>query len=750
MIASSAVNDWPTLLAAVLSRYDEILLEAVASAVVRPRGAISASDRAERIIGAVDNPVIVDRRLGEIGDASPPSRHLLAIMAHFHAVRVPLADAVSLLATLGHGNPLVAVRCALEAGLVFPDLRQPGSAEVGQGILHSFEAWLAGTPVAHLALLIPPVVMSRALPFSLGLPDIRKGELIRATAAQAAFVTEQQRRTTEGLPLLEDTPPTPVDPVLPLGGAIEGDGFDIPCRLAVLWQMAGEAPVRLTQAGEFYRRDSDRLRQLPALSIDDDLIAAKLPDYSGFLVDLARTTGVLACQDTDLVPGTFPVEWQSGIYGMLESLYRSLFDVRVWNPRDGWKPEPETANPFPSAELLALLLLAELPGTTWVRPADIENWIHQHHPYWKGAQRPGRVAPWLEAWLAGVAQPLRLVEMARLGLSDSDGRAVRLSGIGRWLTGQGSQPGEPPNYPQAMVVQPNLEILVYRQALTPLLLSRLTQIGAWKSLGNACVLLLDKDTVYRGLESGESLEDIKTLLENHSGRQLPGSVMDQLKTWAGRRERLTVFPAATLLEFASNTDLDEALSRGMPIQRVGDRFAVLLDEALGYKHVRIAGNRDYGLPPEPCLVVGDDGVTLTVDVGRSDLLLEIELPLLTDPVTHGERGVVCLTPASLQRATNAGWTSEDIARWFLRRAGHNLTPAGRALLTAHTATGLLERRLVLTLSSDDVLDGLMQWPTTAACLGERLGPCSVVVPADKIEALAAGLKQLGLEIPINL
>ena len=108
MIASSAVNDWPTLLAAVLSRYDEILLEAVASAVVRPRGAISASDRAERIIGAVDNPVIVDRRLGEIGDASPPSRHLLAIMAHFHAVRVPLADAVSLLATLGHGNPLVA------------------------------------------------------------------------------------------------------------------------------------------------------------------------------------------------------------------------------------------------------------------------------------------------------------------------------------------------------------------------------------------------------------------------------------------------------------------------------------------------------------------------------------------------------------------------------------------------------------------------------------------------------------------
>lgn len=749
MIAS-AETDWPTLLAAVLSRYDNTLLEAVASAVVRPRGAISAGDRAERIIGALDNPVIVDRRLGEISDVSLPSRHLLAVMAHFHSVRVQLSDVVSLTATLGHSDPLVAVRCALEAGLVFPDLRPPGSMEVGQGILHSFEAWLAGTPVAHLALLIPPVVMNRALPCPLGLPDIRKGEQVRPIAAQAAFVAEQQRRTDAGLPLLDDEPATPVDPVLPLGGAIEGDGFDIPCRLAVLWQLAGEAPVRLTQAGEFYRRDSDRLRQLPALSIDDDPTAAALPDYPGFLVDLARAMGILACQDTDLVPGTFPGEWKSGTYAMLESCYRSLFEVRAWTPRDGWKPDPEKANPFPSAELLALLLLAELPASAWVRSIDIENWIHRHHPYWKGAQRPARAAPWLEAWLAGVAQPLRLVEMARLGLSESDGRAVRLTSIGRWLTRQGPQPGEPPNYPQAMVVQPNLEILVYRQALTPVLLCRLTQIGAWKSVGNACVLQLDKDTVYRGLESGESLEDIKTLLENHSGRQLPGSVMDQLKTWAGRRERLTVFPAATLLEFASDTDLDDALARGMPILRVGARFAVLLDETLGYKHVRIAGNRDYGLPPEPCLVVGDDGVTLTVDVGRSDLLLEIELPMLTDPVAPGERGIVRLTPASLQRATDAGWTNDDIARWFLRRAGHGLTAAGRALLTAHTATGTLEKRLVLSLSSSDVLDGLMQWPPTAACLGERLGPCTVVVPSDKVGGLATGLKQLGLEIPTNL
>lgn len=741
-------SDWAGTAAAILSRYSPELLEAVAAAVVKPRGAIAPEDRVERILGALDSPVVIDRRLRELSEASLPARHLLALLAHARASRMPLADAVSLVAALGHPDPLSGVRVALECGLLLPDLRLPATGETGGGVLHAFEAWLAGTPVSNLALLLPPVVGARALPFALGLPDVRKGERVRPAAGQAAFEAEKVRRAELGLPPQEDEPPVPADPVMPLGGAVEADGFDIPCRLSALWQMAGEAPLRITQAGEFYRRDADRLRQNANLINYDDAAASALPDPAGLCVDLARSLGLLVARESDLLPGPFPAEWKSGPHDMLEGVYKALFQARSWNPRDGWNPDPEAANPFPSASLLALLLLAELPDRDWIRPADLEKWIRRHHPFWAGAQRPGRTAPWLEAWLAGVAHPLRLVEFARAGLTEEDGRVTRLTATGRWLLRRADRPPEPPVYPQALVVQPNLEVLVYRQALSPSLLARLSQVGSWRNLGNACVLILDKDTVYRGLESGESLESIKTLLENHSGRAIPGPVHDQLKTWAGRRERLTVFPAATLLEFGTAADLDEALARGMPIQRVGDRFAVLLDEAAGYKHVRIAGNRDYGLAPEPCLTLADDGVTLAVDIGKSDLLLEIELPVLADMVEQGERRSARITPESVRRAMDAGWSAEEINRWFHRRAGHSVTPAIAAMLHGRAATAVVARKLVLELSSPEVLDGLLQWPVTASCLGERLGPKAVEVPRDKLPLLLEGMRQLGIDAAV--
>jgi len=56
--------------------------------------------------------------------------------------------------------------------------------------------------------------------------------------------------------------------------------------------------------------------------------------------------------------------------------------------------------------------------------------------------------------------------------------------------------------------------------------------------------------------------------------------------------------------------------------------------------------------------------------------------------------------------------------------------------------------LVLELSSPEVLDGLLQWPVTASCLGERLGPKAVEVPRDKLPLLLEGMRQLGIEAEV--
>src|SRR5262249_62139939 len=140
------------------------------------------------------------------------------------------------------------------------------------------------------------------------------------------------------------------------------------------------------------------------------------------------------------------------------------------------------------------------PAGAWLRPAAVEDWVYAHHPYWAEDEslRPSRRKPWLETFLLGVAYPLRLVQARR----DDDGWLVRLSPTGRWLLGLGGAPPPESGYQQTLMVQPNLEIVAYRQGLTPALIGKLTHFAAWTNLGAACPLRLGPPPGYRGREAG--------------------------------------------------------------------------------------------------------------------------------------------------------------------------------------------------------------------------------------------------------
>ncbi len=329
-----------------------------------------------------------------------------------------------------------------------------------------------------------------------------------------------------------------------------------------------------------------------------------------------------------------PATWEAGLLPALESLYADLFRLRDWNPLDGWRGgEEPTGNPFPSAYLLALLALARLPEGVWASPSVLAAWLTSRHPYWNAeALRPSRQRPWLEAFLLGVAFPLRLLQVAR----SADGPLVRLTAVGRWLVGAGPLPELAAPFPRTLLVQPNLEVLAYRQGLNPALLARLTRLGTWKGLGAACLLQLEPHTVYRALEAGQTFDTIRLTLEQHGTRALPAAVLDALRTWADKRERIVVYPSATLLEFASAADLDAALARGLPAARIAETLAVVAsEEAIDFRNFRLTGTRDYGLAPERCVTAEPDGVSLTVDVARSDLILETELPRFAERLDGG-------------------------------------------------------------------------------------------------------------------
>jgi len=264
---------------------------------------------------------------------------------------------------------------------------------------------------------------------------------------------------------------------------------------------------------------------------------------------------------------------------------------------------------------------------------------------------------------------------------------------------------------------------------------------------------LEADTVYRALETGETFGGIVQMLERHSMKPLPAPVIEALKTWSNKRERISVYPAAALFEFADAESLQEALARGLPAVRLTDRLAAVPNEsAIDYRHFRLIATRDYCLPLEKCVAVESDGVTLSVDQARSDLLLETELQRFAEPLPREDvtRLQYRVTPATLAAGLHQGVSVPELENWFQQRAGQPLSPAVRLLSSAaDTAPAQLRRQLVLHVASAEIADGLQQWPATRRLIRARLGPTSLLVLDQDAAALAEQLIRLRMKLEVD-
>jgi hypothetical protein len=699
---------WSDRVRQVFERYDDPLLRWVAGKLYRPRGQWPIEHLVERSVTTLSNAAVIDRRLN---DLSPACSKLLALMGYSRQPRWSAAGLIELLAALGHAEGVQPILTLFEEGLLFPDL----SPDVEH--LQDFEHWLGMGATTGLYVFSHPLVIARALRTDLGLP---------ACPAVAEEIT----------------------------GIQEADGLEWPLRLAVVWQQVADGSLRQTQQGGFFKRDLDRLRSDSILNAPFAEITVQLPDMGLLAVELATLEGILQPEDGELRTGALPEVWQQGLLPTLESLWSALPHLNMWNPAAGWQDSRRGPNPYPAAYLLALLLLAQLQDAAWARPQEVADWVRSRHPFWRPSSpmKPARARQEQEdglvRFLSGLAVQLRLVQM---GTAPNGDPAIRLSATGRWLLNLSSPPPLPSGYPRTMLVQPNLEILAYRQGLTPSLIAVLTQIAVWKSLGAACILQIQPNTVYRALESGWKFETILQTLEHHGTRPTPPSVIDSLRTWADKRERLTIYTSAALFEFATPADLDDALGRGLPGAPLTERIAIVPDErAIDFRHFRLMGTRDYSLPPDQCVEVDGDGVTLTIDPVRSDLLLETELGRFAEML--GRLGVngrrqYRLTTASLAAGRENGLTAQVLEDWFSQRTGQPITPAARLLFTGSQAGAVeLKEQLVLHVGSPEVADGLLQWPATRGLIQARLGPTALLVAPEHVNQLRERLGELRLHV----
>jgi hypothetical protein len=444
----------------------------------------------------------------------------------------------------------------------------------------------------------------------------------------------------------------------------------------------------------------------------------------------------------------FQPAWDLGLHAVLTALFAAFSRVEAWDPVVGYSLSESGLSPTSSAGLLALFLLAQSKPGAWVNYDPIADWLWTHHPSWAGtlpsAAANDRGIGWVRAFLLGVAYPLQVVELL--------GDCVRLSPLGRHLLSGGPEIPLPPVFPQTLLVQPNAEILAYRQGLTPALIATLSRFALWRGLGPACTLELTPEQTYRGLESGLTLPMILQTLTRSSTRPVPGTVADLLQRWASKRERITVFASAVLVEFVTPGELDAAMARGIVAVRLTDRIGITADGTEPtLAQLRLIANRDYESKPQRCVTVAEDGVTLTVDAAAADLLLDAEIGRFGVPiqVEPGSPRRFRLSAELLRRAGQL-FPLSDIDAWFGERTGQPLSPAGRLLLLgAQLPPATATRLLIVRFPTSEMADGAMQWSETRPLITERLGPTAVVVAEENLEALGKVLAQVGMNVAVG-
>ncbi|QDU60532.1 hypothetical protein Pan216_13740 [Planctomycetes bacterium Pan216] len=696
-----------------LQRYSSDLLERTAERAARFSRSKKAKESSDRLVQALASKRSVGKIIDELDEAA---QEALAIFRRSPLIEWRWDHAMRLLGACSIRSPYRAVQSLLTDGLLWMRPSRPGEE------LTRFEV-NDGLPIEALP------VITLAAPLSESLPD-------QASPVKGLVGTEAS------------------------GSWRAADGWEYPMRLALLWRLATRLPIRRTQQNILFKRDQERIGQ-------NSLLEAPFVDTPEACDQLGMLTYALAVQGGMLdrfCDEQFPTEsladhWPADRNELLLKCLGDLIGVENWNELGEETPTGPFASEMASARFLVLYWLGSLPPEQGASVEQLASKLEQCHPPW--TETGERIGPlrqeetrarlarkWIRKFVFGSLYQTGAVEILQTG----DGEDLaRLSPWGKRFLGEEVELPELPAFPGTLLAQPNHEVVVYRQGLSVELLRRLAVFCEPKTLGAALTYEISADSVYIGLEAGLSADTMIETLEQYGGREIPTGLSTSIRTWAERRERIRVFPRCSLYEFSSKSDLDDAVERGLEGTAITDRILLVAGDAgATLKNLRITSSRNYSVGSEPCVNVDADGITLHIDLAKSDLLLETELRRFADSVER-ESGegpkTFRLTSKSLGRALDQGLSISFLEEWFRRRTGESPPPSAQLLFRCAARAEVEIKSLVVLRTDDEMLaDGLLQHPATAACFQSRLGPKALVVEPEKSAELTGALEALGVDI----
>ena len=669
------------------------------------------------------------------------------------------------------------------AGLL-ADLGLESSVALGLFTMAESEAWPALAFVEALRGLGVDPAEALSRPLALGLativpaPSDSEGGALRfeSEALEGQAVVVHPAVVEEGRVVAPDSEGPPI-----VAGTVrlvrESDGLEPVLRLAALWQLASASPLKRTRLGDLYKRDRQRLDDDPALAGPIADAIREPVDPVSIWLNLGRAVGLLIDEpESDRTVAAPASHWAE------HGVHLPKMIAARWIAGGDRPPFDREGGPAVALRAAALLHLGSKGPDDWVALDDLAAFLgdRMRTPALEtraandpAERRRGRrdepaptVDPTSEAIGNALLGPAYLLGLVRAGEEGPAARSVvQLTPRGRYVLGLGPPPPPPTKIAQFLFVQPNFEIVAYRQGLNPALIGRLSRFARWVQIGAALTLRLTPDCIDLGLASGLTVAEVLDWLSARAVRPLPDGVAGTIATWAGRRERLSYHAAATLIEFGTADDLEDALGdwpEGPAPVRITARVLLVENESsIPFRRFRLAGARDYRRPPEACVEVENDGITLAADPSRGDLFVEAELARFADPApSNGGVGTLVrrfvVSPSSLRRASEEGFSTVGLARWFAHRTGGAMPPAIRLLSQAAGLDGegapeplRGNRPFVLHAPNSEILDGLLQHPATRPLLGERLGPTAVVVRSSEPETLREALESLGFAFRVD-
>lgn len=236
----------------------------------------------------------------------------------------------------------------------------------------------------------------------------------------------------------------------------------------------------------------------------------------------------------------------------------------------------------------------------------------------------------------------------------------------------------------ALIVQPNFEILIYDPDDRLDLLFQIDRFAERVSVDRVALYRLTRDSLCSGLQLGLRVEDVVAVLEGAARAPLPQNVEVSLRDWARQFEEVRWLRNAWLLEVSDPVDLDRWLAlpelASALDQRVSPTVALLTGERPPDLPGLLRGRGaevsvvDASEPLTPSVYISNEGVVQVPEID-GHMYLRHALSRVADRQPDQDQLVTFrVTPSSVARAREGGLTTADVLSTFEKASRWSLPP----------------------------------------------------------------------------